>query len=190
MQNLAVNIASSKYMLDGVRLVEDEESGTSGVEEAVWGLYDLQNWTTSVYESYDGELQKSRGTLNIRIARSLNKYSQDHLWPSLIMVAISCGVFYFPFVNKFIVARLALSILALLAFTNLVVKSTKELPGAAEFNWNDLWNQQVQILMFIVIVVNLSTEVWFHKFENVTTAKRMNHEGKFIIPFLALVHLA
>jgi len=188
-QNLALNIASSKYMLNEVILVPDDTEGYSGVEEAIWGLYDLENWTISSYEAFDGDLKKSRGTLNMRVARQLDKYGQDHLLPGSIVLAISCAVFYFPFANPFITARLMLSILSLLTFTNLIIKSTKELPGAAPFNWNDLLNQQVQFIMFIVILINIASEIWFHTFKKEDVSRRMNNEAKVLIPLLACIEI-
>jgi len=103
---------------------------------------------------------------------------------------ISWAVFYFPFANPFITARLMLSILALLTFTGLIIKSTKELPGAAPFNWNDLLNQQIQTIMFLVIVINISTEIWFHTFQNEKVARRMNHESKLLIPLLSIANIS
>jgi len=186
-QALAVNIASSKYMVNEVRLVPDGE--TSGVQEDIWGLYNLKDWHTEAKEQYDGELQKSRGILNINVVRSLEKYSQDHLLPASIVLMISWAVFYFPFANPFITARLCLSILALLTFTNLMVKSSKELPGAAPFNWNDLFNQQIQTLMFVTIVLNIASEIAFHQFHQENLARGMNHEAKILMPVMSLINI-
>merc|ERR1719262_1608393 len=95
--------------------------------------------------------------------RQLDKYQEQHLVPTFIVLTISWCVFYFPFAGPFIMPRLALSVLALLTFTNLMLKSSRELPGSAPFNWNDLFNQQIQALMFTTIVTNISTEVVFHQ---------------------------
>jgi len=186
-QRLALNIASSKYMLNEVRLVPDDQK--AGVEENIWGLYDMNSWHTEAFTQHDGDLKKSRGSLVIDVKRGLDKYSQDHLWPSFIVLMISWAVFYFPFINQFIMARLALSILALLTFTNLVLKSTKELPGAAPFNWNDLFNQQIQTLMFITIVTNVASEIAFHQFHHEHLAKAMNNEAKILVPMLSIFNV-
>jgi len=186
-QRLALNIASSKYMMDELVLVPDQRG--AGVEENIWGLYDMESWHTNSFISHDGDLKKSRGSLVVQVKRGLDKYSQDHLWPSFIVLMISWAVFYFPFANQFIMARLALSILALLTFTNLVVKSSKELPGAAPFNWNDLFNQQIQTLMFLTIVLNVCTEIAFHQFHHEHLARSMNHEAKILVPLLSIVNV-
>jgi len=186
-QHLVVNIASSKYMLDEVRLEPDRNA--SGVYEDIWGLYDLDKWNVSAYNTHDGPLEKSRGSIDIAVSRTLDKYSQDHLVPAFIVLMISWAVFYFPFANPFITARLCLSILALLQFTNLIVKSTKELPGAAPFNWNDLLNQQIQFLMFVTIVFNIASEIGFHTFQNEELSKSMNNEAKILMPFMSIVNV-
>lgn len=187
-QQLNVNIASSKYMSDEVVLVPDKTA--AGVEENIWGLYHKQAWDTGSYVTHDGELEKSRGYLSVTVKRSLEKYSQDHLLPTFIVLIISWSVFYFPFANPFIMARLALSILALLTFTNLMVKSTKALPGAAEYNWNDLFNQQIQALMFITIVGNVSSEILMHQFFEEHLARHVNHAAKVIVPGLSIISIS
>merc|ERR1719487_1152031 len=186
-QNLAVKIASSKYMLDEVKLLPDTNS--SGVSEGVWGLYDLLSWKMSTYHTKDGVLEKSRGMLTLDLKRGIGKYYEDHLLPSFIALMISWAVFYFPFANPFITPRLALSILALLTFTNLMVKSGRALPGAAPFNWNDLFNQQIQIIMFITIVLNISSEVCFHHFKEVGLAKNINNEAKIVMPLMSMLNI-
>lgn len=186
-QHLVVNVASSKYMLNEVVLVADNK--TFSVAEKVFGLYDVQGWQTSVYEERDGELKKSRGSLSIEVKRVLDKYLEDHLVPTFITLTISWSVFFFPFANPFITPRLALSILALLTFTNIMVKSTKELPGPAPFNWNDLFNQQIQTFMFMTIVFNIGTEIIFHQFNKEALARMMNHESKIFVPFTSTFNI-
>jgi len=188
-QDLAVNLASSKYMLDEVVLSPDPDTKSSGVDEDIWGLYDFVSWKTGAREQFDGDLVKSRGFLSVRVRRSLAKYSQDHLMPSFIVLMISWAVFYFPFANPFITARLALSILALLQFTNLIIKSTKELPGAAPYNWNDLFNQQIQTLMFVTILLNIVSEICFHSFQNEALARTLNNECKLLMPLLSIINI-
>jgi len=186
-QDLEVKVASSKYMLDEVALVPDVNA--SGVDEDIWGLYSLKKWNTEVFEDRDRYLQKSRGVLNIYVKRQLGKYFDDHLVPTAIILTISCAVFYFPFAGPFVTPRLALSILSLLQFTNLLMKSAKELPGSAPFNWNDLFNQQIQAMMFITITLNIFTEIAHHTFLNEKVARMTNHEGKILIPLLSLVNV-
>jgi len=186
-QHFQVNIASSKYMSNEV-VLEEDPSG-SGVYENIWGLYDMEKWSTSAYKTKDGPLEKSRGQLDVKVTRGFEKYSQDHLLPSAIVLMISWAVFYFPYANPFITARLCLSILALLQFTNLIVKSCRELPGAAPFNWNDLFNQQIQTLMFVTIIMNISSEIAYHTFQNERLAKAMNNDAKILVPALSVLNI-
>lgn len=187
MQYLDVDVVSSKYMLDEVVLQPSENA--SAVEEQIWGLYYLVGWGVKGYEDHNGDLRKSRGMLQIKVDRSLAKYFDDHLIPSFIVLVISWAVFYFPFANPFITPRLALSILALLTFTNLMLKSSKELPGPAPFNWNDLFNQQIQALMFFTIIVNICSEIVFHQLKMEPMARTMNHEGKVVLPVAGIVNI-
>lgn len=188
-QGIALEVVSSKYMLDEVVLVPN--MNVSRVEEDIWGLYRLKSWEVEAYDDYNGDLQKSRGKLVMHLGRYIDKYVDDHLVPTFIVLTISWAVFYFPFGkdrNPFITPRLALSILCLLTFTNLMVKSSKELPGSAPFNWNDLFNQQVQCLLFLTIVLNICSEIFLHHFDEVSIAKMINNEAKFMMPFLSLLN--
>jgi len=186
-QHLEVKIGSSKYMLNEVVLVANNSG--SGVNEHIFGLYDVQGYHAEAFETRDGHLKKSRGKLSIEVKRQLDKYVDDHLVPTCIVLMISWSVFFFPFEKPFITPRLALSILALLQFTNLMVKSTKELPGAAPFNWNDLFNQQIQTFMFITIVLNIACEIVCHQFEMEKEARRMNNEAKVFVPCISLLNI-
>jgi len=187
-QNLEIKLASSTYMTDELVIVADNK--TCGVNENIFGLYDIQGWHTETYQTTNGDLKKSRGLIDIVVKRSLTKYVDDHLVPTSITLMISWAVFFFPFgTNPFITPRLALSILALLTFTNLMVKSGKELPGAAPFNWNDLFNQQIQTFMFLTIVFNIATEIMFHQFNKDSLARRMNHDSKVVVPFTSTVNI-
>lgn len=186
-QHLHVKLASSRYMSDEVVLVAEKKS--FDVHEHIFGLYDVQGFEASVQETTDGELKKSRGVFDIVVKRSLGKYIDDHLVPALIAVIISWAVFYFPFAGPFITPRLALSILALLTFTNLMVKSAKELPGAAPFNWNDLFNQQIQTLMFLTIVFNIGTEIVYHQLGKEKLARTMNNQCKILLPSMSLINI-
>jgi len=191
-QKFQVKIASSKYMANDVVLKPLESGKSNGLnKELLDGTnYYVIGWDTSVYEEADGDLVKSRGMLQIEVGRHLDKYTQDHLVPTSIVLMISWAVFYFPFAAPFITPRLVLSIMALLTFTNLMIKSSSLLPGAAPFNWNDLFNQMIQSLMFATIVINISSEICFHHFKVEELGRKINHEGKVLLPALSLLNIA
>jgi len=186
-QHLAVNIASSKYMSNEVVLIPD--TNASGVAETQWGGYELEGWHTESLTARDGNLKKSRFVLEADVQRSGQKYYEEHLVPAFIALTISWAVFYFPFANPFITPRLALSVLALLVFTNLMVQSSKALPGAAPFNWNDLFNQQIQSLMFLTIVLNISSEIATHSYQNEKLGKGINNQAKLFVPLLSVLNI-
>jgi len=187
-QDFRVKIASTKYMVDDLVLKPSSADGVSGINDGLVDgtSYEMQSWSTSAYEEADGNLVKSRGMLQILVSRNLEKYSQDHLVPTAISLMISWAVFYFPFATPFITPRLMLSIITLLTFTNLMIKSNKQLPGAAPFNWNDLFNQFVQTLMFLTIVLNVASEICFHQFKAEALARQINHEAKVLIPAFSI----
>lgn len=136
------------------------------------------------------DIKKSRGVLEIQVKRTFDKYGEAHLMPTMLFLAISWGVFWFPFQNPFITPRLALSILALLSFTNLVIKSSSELPSGAPANWNDVLNYQVQAMMFCTIVLNIFSEICKHQLKLEDLANQINKECKVLMPFISIIVLA
>merc|ERR1719454_896390 len=121
----------------------------------------------------------------------IENYQENHMMPAGMLLVISWGVFWFPFaIAQFITPRLALSILALLSFTQLVLKSVAVLPDSAPTNWNDTLNQQIQWVMFITIVVNIFSEICFHQYSLKDFGERVNNEAKFLLPFLSITALS
>lgn len=192
-QELRVKIASTKYMLNDVMLVPLLDKSSSGASDFLFktmGLYTLKSWSTSVYEEADGNLIKSRGLLEIVVNRKLDKYIQDHLVPLFIILAVSWGVFYFPFAKPFATPRLVLSIMALLTFTHITIKSAAMLPGSAPFNWNDLLNQMVQLCILFTVLINIVSETCEHHFELAELAQHVNHEAKMLQPGISIFLIA
>jgi len=188
-QNLVVKIASHKYMIDDVML----KPATVGIGVKKGLLegesYDYVKFSVTSHKDIDGALKKSRGLLTIVIDRALDKYTQSHIVPSFLVMMISWAVFYFPFVAPFITPRLAMSILSLLTFTNLSLKSASALPAGAPFNWNDVINQTVMTLMFFTVCLSILSEVCFHQLKIDDVAKAINYECKFLSPFLSITSL-
>jgi len=191
-QKLAVKIASTKYMASELKLKPSEDSKLSGCDKELFEDkgYILQKFETFEFEETDGGLVKSRGVMQMTVSRDTRAYEQTHLIPTFIYLTISWGVFWFPFVVQFITPRLALSILALLTFTNLCIATQKNLPVSAPFNWNDNFNQQVQALMFTTIILNIYTEIAFHQLKCEEVARAMNHECKVVVPLVSIISLS
>merc|ERR1719158_2300465 len=143
-------------------------------------VYNFVDFSTSTIQDIDGALKKSRGLFTITVDRNIDKYTQSHLIPGFLVMMISWGVFWFPFVAPFITPRLAMSILSLLNFTQLVLKSSNALPPGAPLNWNDIINRTVMTAMFFTVTLNIVSEVCFHHFKIDDVAKAINNECKFV----------
>lgn len=191
-QKLFIKIASSKYMLSEVRMEPDKDKSESGVRKGLFDGFDyeLKGFKLHAFDEADGALKKSRGVLEIEAKRiMIGKYFEDHVTPTALLIMISWGVFYFPFQNPFITPRLALSILTLLTFTNFAIKSASLLPNGIPTTWNDVFNQQVQALMFCTIVINIFSEVCKHQYELNALGIAVNNEAKIIMPVLTIILL-
>jgi hypothetical protein len=188
-QQLAVKIASSKYMLNHLVLRPDADKSTSGKRDGLMSAtaYDMDSWKVFAFDETDGALKKSRGVLQLTVQRKFGSYLENHLKPTFLLLVISWGVFWFPFENPFITPRLALSVLALLAFTNLLIKSSAALPQGSPGNWNDLFNLQIQAMMFLTITLNIFSETCKHKLKLDALGIGINDEAKFVLPCLSMV---
>jgi len=183
-QKLVVKIASSKYMIDEVVLKPAKE-GNGCAKDLMHGYsYNFVDVGSKAVQDVNGALKKSRGLLTITVAREPQQYFQSHLIPTFLITCISCGVFYFPFVAPFITPRVALSILALVAFTNLSIASTAALPAGAPYNWNDCFNQTILMLMFTNVCMNIFSEICFHQLKVNDVATSMNAHCKILMPLV------
>jgi len=190
-QKLRMKLASSKYMLNDVALEPSTDGSLTGVKDDLFKAfpYTLKDHRIYAFEEVDGALKKSRGVFEMTVERQLSKYEESHLMPACLFIIISWGVFWFPFETPFITPRLALSILALLSFTNLVITSGKAIPPGAPMNWNDVFNFNVQALMMCTILLNILSEIYFHHFRVEDVARAVNNEAKIVQPVLSTVVL-
>jgi hypothetical protein len=181
-QKLVVKIASSKYMLDEV-VLKPAKAGVGVAPDLLKGYnYDFVDVGAKAIEDISGALSKSRGLLTITIKRDSTQYFNGHMIPVFLVASISCGVHWFPFVAPFITPRVALCILALLAFTNLMLQSSSQLPTGAPFNWNDCFNQIVLAVMFLNVCMNIFAETCLHQIKVDDLARTINHELKVVMP--------
>jgi len=187
-QKLIAKIASTKYMIDEV-VLQPSKDGNGIADNLLKGSgYEFIDVGASAIKDVDGALKKSRGLLTISIKHDVAKYLQGHMIPCFLLLAVSCGVFYFPFAPPgFITPRVALSTLAMIAFTNLMMNSDDGLPSGAPFNWNDCFNQTIITVMFCNICLNVFSEICNHQLKVESLATHINHECKVLMPFVAIL---
>jgi len=194
-QTLQLNVASMKYMLNEVKLVPGQSASNrdaSGLRKGFFdgGEYIESSFTVKTYEDIDGPLKKSRGSMEIGITRSLSRFERNFLLPAFLYLAISCAVFWLPFSPTYVTPRVALSIFILLIFANLAANADSELPSSAPYNWKDLLCFTIQLEMFIVVCLNILTEIAYHGMKCTMTAVHINNELKVIAPLGGVLSMA
>lgn len=190
-QEFFLKIASAKYMSDELVLKASKDKNQSGMNDDVFDAfqYSLAGFKLYAIEEQDGAMVTSRGVFHMSAKRSLDKYGEAHLMPTILLLIISFAIFWFPFLAPFIMPRMALSMLALLSFTNLMIKTSGMLPPGAPCNWNDVFNQLVLALMSSTIIINIVAEVCEHQLKLDLLGKTINHEAKVLQPVHSLVLL-
>jgi len=187
-QDLKVKIASSQYMLNAVVLKPSNDKAYSGISHADSFLsgtgFDLKGWSMDEYEDEAGLLKKSRGLFSIHIKRQFGAYRDDHVIPSICIVLLACGCFFFPFIGPFVVPRLLMSIIAYLVFTHLKGKSESALPATAPTTWNDVLNTNILCVMVIGVFINVYVEYRFHMTKVHIVAAKFNAEMRLLLPMI------
>lgn len=186
-QTLRFSISSTKYMSSEVKLEPSEDATISGLRKSFFDgePYIKKDFKVHAFDDVDGTMKKSRGNMDIIVERKLDSFRQNFLYPSILYLAIGCLVFWLPFSHVFVTPRIALSVLVILAYTSSVSTARSELPAGSPYNWLDLIRFTVLLHMFVVLFVNLFTEMTYHSFGCTVTAAHMNFEMKVMAPLLA-----
>jgi len=190
-QTLRLDVASTQYMLNDVKLVPFEKNEFSGLRKGFFQgeEYVSDNVEIKASEEVDGSLQKSRGSMEIEVSRSLSRFTQSFLLPAILYLSISCAVFWLPFSPTFVTPRLVLSVFILLVFAQLAFTANAELPSGAPYNWVDLMCFTIQLQMFTVVCLNIFTEWAYHTMKCPITAVHISNELQIITPMLAMVSM-
>lgn len=190
-QLLTVTIASTALMSDEVILANIVDPGVSGVSNTLFAgsEFVLKSVATSSFEEDESSMAKSRGQLQIYVHRRINKYLQTHLFPSILLLTISYGTFWLPFIPQFATPRLALSILALLSVLTLSLKTSDQLAPEAPFCWNGLFDQTLQWLMCLTVILNIFSELVFHSMKLEDLGRKINNGCKIFWLLLAMTNI-
>lgn len=187
-QTLDVKIASTQYMSNALQLTPDQSPSWTGVSTSDFtGTYALKSWSMYQVEDNNGLLKKSRGVLSMVTQRKLTSYFSQHFVPCMYIVAMSCAVFYMPFIGMFIMPRLSISIVAYLNYVTLAGSSDSCLPTGHPNTWNEVLNQNVELALVITACFNIYTEILFHQAKVEDLAGKIVNECKFLMPLLFIV---
>lgn len=188
-QHLQVKIASSRYVVQDVKLKPLADEKITGVREHIFDDkgFVLQDYTLFEYEEKEGVWNRSYGVLDMLVKHEPLYYTENHIIPTVIYLMISWAVFWIPFgPPQFSTPRLALSILAIFVFTKRVIATNAQLPLDGPPNWNDLFNFHAGTLFCITITFNIVSEFVQHQLKLDQTAKVINHVMKVCFPFIAV----
>lgn len=189
-QHLQVRLVSTSLMADELKLVPIEDEGElSGVDQGIFREKDFfyEGNHLRAFEEKDGMLVKSRGELDIVINRDTWTYISCLLLPEFLLLGISIAVFFFPMQVPFIMPRVATSLISYMALATLNLRTNTMLPVRGGLSWIDLFEGNVQILMFTAIGFNIFVEAVNHQVNDPTLATRINYEIKIGFPLLAVL---
>lgn len=195
-QSLRFRIASTTFMADELKLTPLTEEGVNGVKD---GIFDGQEFEfistrTHAFEEKDGILEKSRGELVIEVRRVSEPYVKNLLVQCLLLVAIAYTVFLFPLAERFVMPRVATSVITFMSLMVLSYKTSRMLPVRGSTSWLDVFEENCQILMFTTLCLNIIVEVIEHESRPVGAdagswdmAKRMQFELRCGLPVVEVI---
>lgn len=182
MPRLEVRVASATLMKDELQLQPIKDESFKGASADIFKGTDLvlTDVRERVFEEDDGMLEKSRGELVLATRRDFRVYLRQKLVPSLFLVIVGFGVFFFPLDAPFAMPRVSTSLIAFLALVTLGTNSHR---GGA--SWIDLFEEACQILLFCTVFLNMFVLITKHEFKMGDLALRMDHELKILPAILA-----
>eukprot|EP00930_Biecheleria_cincta_P037720 TRINITY_DN2591_c0_g1_i1.p1 TRINITY_DN2591_c0_g1~~TRINITY_DN2591_c0_g1_i1.p1 ORF type:complete len:495 (-),score=47.94 TRINITY_DN2591_c0_g1_i1:95-1579(-) len=188
-QVLAINVASTVYMLEDLKLVPITDPNVSGVnDDFLEGKgFDLLSHEILEFEESDGPLRKSRGTLRISIRRDPSSYMYIIILPLFFLLIMSWVVFWLPLVPHFAMPRLSISTVTFLSAATLSLHLDKIMPPIAPLTWSDVFITTCQMLMCFAMFLNVVTEFIMHQLQLQRLADKIRSECRLLWPSLTFI---
>merc|ERR1719387_2129112 len=185
-----MRIASTSLLSNELKLL-----GIQGDDEVVGvsdGVFDgkdvsLDSFEQRSYEEVSGALHKSRGELDMKLVRDSEALFHTLLLPELVLLMISWTVFTFPLLPPFIMPRVATAMIAYMALTTLMFRTSSMLPSRGGSAWIDIFEGCSQILMFWIVCLNIFVEALHNEFGQAELARQINWEVRLFFPFALIV---
>lgn len=185
-QLLKLELASSAYMSQDVRLKPMKDASMSGAEASLFAAtnWKFLNFHLEEATTIDGTLSKSRGFFNVHVARDPSSIQQNVMYPEIFLVALAYTVFLFPVSPAFAMPRVGTSMISFLSMLTVNMQTLQMLPESRpEITWMDGFDVTCRYLVFTVICLNVVVEAAFHILEEQDLAKQMTRELSLIYPF-------
>lgn len=182
-QELIVTLAASYHMSDEVTLNPSDAADRTFVPDTLFtkGNFALTSWEVYSFIDVDGELEKSRGALCLKVRRKWWKCVQNVLLPTILMVVVSWTVLFFPMLPSFSMPRAGSASLSLLTMATISLNAQDKLPQErAGFVWMELWNECCLNLTVIVLCINAMAEWVYHRLGQPDFATKVLDEGKLV----------
>jgi len=212
-QNLQVKVASASYMIDEIKLHPllqqpgEFQENVTGVNGKLFKdkEFELIDFGVTTAAEFDGSLRKSRGVFNFRVKRDHKVYVESIFFPTLMLVAISWTVFFFPLKTAFSMPRVATSSIAFLALVTLAARVDAMVPVRSTLAWIDVFEECTELLMFATIALNITEQYIFchieeegkrplipssGKKEPDCLAQRFGHELQVCFPCLTVLAMS
>jgi len=185
-KHVQVRIASATLMLDGLKLVPSKEGVETGSDAFIGAPFNYKSGTLREFEEVDGLLRKSRGELDILLARATAPYVFSIIVPTILMTSISWGAFFIPIaVPPYLMPRIACTLVTFLALLTHAIKIESSWGGEGD-TWMDAVQNAATIVVFSTVLLNvfvLTVEKWV----DTDMAAKMDSELRKFLPCVCLL---
>lgn len=190
-QVLTVLVTSHNLMLDDFQLLDAHKS-FGGVLPDAFADDDFRyvGYKLSHFLTIDGALRKSRGRLEITMARNPGSFVQTYLVPEMLLLVIAWSVFFFPPLLPFAMPRVATGIFTLLSMMTLNNLITSNLPPVRSgLTWVEAFNKNCLYLMIFTILLNVLVEMVNHQYQQPELGNRLLFELRLLYPVAVFITL-
>jgi len=187
-QNLSVWAASSFVMTDELKLIPSEDLQLRGSSPGAFQLsgFSLTSQDTKVIETIDGALRKSRGIQVWNVVRKTEGYTNMVLIPEVFMLTLSISALLFQLEPRYTMPRMSVSLLALVAFMTIAIRSSSCLPTRESTAWIDIFDQTCIALLLLVLLCHVLQEIMSHIDSCKGVAKALNSQAPIFCTLLTL----
>jgi len=122
----------------------------------------------------------------MRVHRRSWPHIQSLIVPELLVLTISCSVFWLPPLAAFVMPRVATALISFLTLTTLGLRTNAMIPIRGGLAWIDLFENACQSIVLFTLLSNILVLVVFHSFKEEDIGYRMDKELSIYFPAVAV----
>jgi len=190
-QTLTLIVASETLMLEECQLANTGTSYAKGVKDVAFANapFTLKNHTQFPFVDISGALRKSRGRMDMIVARKPAAILGRTLIPQLIFTVVAWTTFFLPLAQYAVMPRVATCLIAFLALMTAQASAASQVPPMADSSWTGLVAGSFLLLVMSTVGLNIMLLMIAFDWKMDELAHRANVEVRFLYAGMVAVIL-